>query len=63
MTKRHFIALAKRIAEIGNYPARCLAADAVAKACAEFNPAFDRTRFLEACKVSAEIVTNREFHA
>ena len=51
MTKRHFIALAREISEIQDYAARCLAADAVARAAAQFNPNFDRARFLAACGV------------
>ena len=51
MSKKHFTALAARIAEISKPDARRAAALAVASACAEFNGLFDRARFLRACGV------------
>lgn len=51
MTQRHFIALAARIARITDPKARKIAAEAVADVCGDFNPRFDRWRFLAACNV------------
>lgn len=51
MTKKHFKALAREIAEIEDMTARKIAALAVARACAQFNPAFNRDLFLIACEV------------
>lgn len=49
MTKKHFIALAAEIALIDDREARRKAADAVARAARQFNPNFDKARFLAAC--------------
>lgn len=49
MTRKHFIALAKAIADISNMVDRQNAAHAVADICRSANPAFDRARFLAAC--------------
>lgn len=51
MTRKHFVALADEIANISDDTARLAAARAVARACAKFNPDFDRGRFLKACNV------------
>jgi hypothetical protein len=52
MTKKHFIALARRIAAINDASARLHAAQAVADVAALDNPRFDRARFMAACGVS-----------
>lgn len=49
MTKQHFIALAKAIADIREIQSRRMAATAVAEVAAQFNPRFDKARFFEAC--------------
>jgi len=51
MSKKHFTALAERIAGIADLRARKEAALAVADVCAGFNGLFDRGRFLRACGV------------
>lgn len=51
MTKQHFIALANEIKNITDNAARKAAAEAVARAAAQFNGKFDRQRFLAACNV------------
>lgn len=51
MTRKHFEAIARRIREIPALPARTVAAVAMADVCREFNPLFDRERFLRACGV------------
>jgi hypothetical protein len=49
MTRQHFKVLADEISRIEDRTARIAAARAVARACAYFNNAFDRTRFFKAC--------------
>lgn len=49
MTKKYFIALAAEIAKIDDLRARREAAEAVARAAQQFNPNFDKARFLAAC--------------
>ena len=49
MSKKHFVALAAEIAAIQPTEARQLAAEAVARVAARFNPAFDLDRFMSAC--------------
>lgn len=49
MTKKHFIALAAEIAFIADREARRKAAEAVCRAARQFNPNFDKARFLAAC--------------
>lgn len=49
MSKKHFEALAKRIAQIADLEARRQAAEAVADVAATMNGQFDRARFLAAC--------------
>lgn len=51
MTKKHFIALAKRIAEIVDDKARFAATIAVADVAEKFNPEFDRAKFVAACNI------------
>jgi len=51
MSKKHFEALADRIACIEDVEARKEAALAVADVCAGCNGRFDRWRFLRACGV------------
>lgn len=51
MTKKHFIALAKEISRIPSAQARQEAAYAVARAVQQFNPAFNRDTFFNACGV------------
>lgn len=53
MSRKHFIALAKRIAAIKNASARREAAYAVADVAASVNDRFDHARFLRACNVSS----------
>jgi len=52
MTRKHFVALAKALAEIENADARRTAAHKVAVALALDNPRFDRDRFLKAANVT-----------
>lgn len=52
MSKKHFIALASRIAQIVSIEARQAAADAVAEVACTFNPNFCRREFMRACGVS-----------
>lgn len=49
MSKQHFIALARRIAEIADWHAKQQAAKAVADVAIVFNSRFDRSRFYIAC--------------
>lgn len=49
MTRKHFEALATQIKRIEDKAARVAAATAVARACADFNPAFNAARFYAAC--------------
>ena len=51
MTRKHFEALAAEIRQIPDKVAREQAARAVARACRQFNPNFDMSRFLAACDV------------
>ena len=51
MTRKHFKALAEAISKIEDEVARRAAAYAIAPVCRQFNPSFDRGRFLEACGV------------
>ena len=53
MTKKHFEAFAREIAESDNSPeTRMFAAMVVIRVAQEFNPRFDRERFLKACGLS-----------
>lgn len=54
MTKKHFIALAREIAEIRDDTARRAAANAVAEACRTQSYKFDRERFLTACRANVK---------
>ncbi len=49
MTRQHFRALAAAIATVEPYSARRQAAQAVARVCKQFNPAFSTEKFMEAC--------------
>jgi hypothetical protein len=49
MSRKHFNALAFAIREITDPNARRIAAETVADACRQFNPRFDRERFMRAC--------------
>lgn len=51
MTRKHFILLAHSLLLISDQRARHDAACAIAVACKEINPAFDRNRFLAAAGV------------
>jgi hypothetical protein len=51
MSKKHFNALAARIACIADSKVREEVACAIAGVCADFNGRFDRGRFLRACGV------------
>ena len=51
MSKKHFVALAKKIACIEDSEVRKEVASAVADVCADCNDRFDRGRFLRACGV------------
>jgi hypothetical protein len=52
MTKKHFLALAEAIREIGNQQERRRAAETVAQVCRRFNGRFDSGRFFRACNVN-----------
>jgi hypothetical protein len=58
MTKKHFEAIAKAIADIPSATARRYAAHAIARACAELNDRFDAKRFLIACGITPAIVSD-----
>jgi hypothetical protein len=49
MSRKHVQALAAEIAQIHNAFSRTEAALAVARAARQFNPAFDKEKFLMAC--------------
>jgi len=51
MSRKHFEALAKYIAQISDPNARQQAATAVALACTESNTRFDISKFFDACGV------------
>lgn len=51
MSRKHFQLLADEIAQIVDLAQRTAAAIAVANACAQANPRFDRDRFMTACRV------------
>lgn len=52
MTRKHFNAIAAAIAEIEDAWMRRNMALTMANVCARFNDAFDRARFLEACRAA-----------
>jgi hypothetical protein len=49
MSRKHFVAIAKAIAEITDTAERCRVAESLAAVCVLANPRFDRARFLTAC--------------
>jgi hypothetical protein len=51
MTKKHFIAMAKEIAQMPNMAERLTVAIAFCKVAASANPRFDQAKFLTACGV------------
>lgn len=51
MSKKHFVAAAKDVAEIKGAKSRRAAAEILAKQFAAENPRFDRARFMAACGV------------
>ena len=51
MTRKHFIAMAKEIAQMPNMAERLTVAIAFCKVAASANPRFDQSKFLEACGV------------
>jgi hypothetical protein len=51
MTKKHFVAMAKEIAQMPNMAERLTVAIAFCKVAAMVNPRFDQARFLTACGV------------
>lgn len=53
MSRKHFTAIARAIAQIPHPEARKLACEALARVCATMNPRFKRERFLTACNVDA----------
>lgn len=53
MTRKHFIALAKRISQLDE-PSRTHAAHAVADVCYRFNGDFDHDKFYRACNIKEE---------
>lgn len=68
MTKKHFVTLAENFKNLyaresgvagadrdGRLAGIRLAAHAVADACAESNPRFNKARFLAACEVNANV--------
>ncbi len=54
MTKKHFKKLAEAISNLGNNPSKQQVAIAIANVCKEFNPAFSKLVFLEACNLPSE---------
>lgn len=56
MTKKHFIAFAQEISRNENPEHRFAAAQAVANVAEQFNPRFDRQRFLIACNLPIAIL-------
>lgn len=52
MSRKHFRALATRIAMIECLRSRRLAAEAVADVCRSHNPNFNRFRFMAACNLA-----------
>jgi hypothetical protein len=51
MTRKHFVAMAKEIAQMPNMAERLTVALAFCKVAASDNPRFDSGRFLTACGV------------
>jgi hypothetical protein len=51
MTKKHFIAMAKEIAQMSDRKSARVAAEAFAQVAQTVNPRFDQARFLTACGV------------
>ena len=51
MTKKHFIAMAKEIAQMPDRKSARVAAEAFAQVARLVNPRFDQTKFLTACGV------------
>lgn len=63
MSKKHFEALAARIAKIVNPDARREAANAVADVASAMSPKFDRVRFMAAAGVAGKIVSAKRVYA
>ena len=54
MTRKHYIAIAKAIAELDlPKPNKAAVADTIADCCQADNPRFDRARFLAACGIES----------
>ncbi len=51
MTKMHFEAFAREIAGFADGPAKRTAAEVIIRVARQFNPRFDRERFLAACDI------------
>jgi hypothetical protein len=51
MTKKHFIAMAKEIAQMADRKSARIAAEAFAQVARSVNPRFDQAKFLTACGV------------
>jgi hypothetical protein len=49
MTKKHFVALASEIARLEDKAERYACFQVIARVAEQFNPSFDRVRFLRAC--------------
>lgn len=54
MTKRHFIRLAEEIANIEDRELAWQVAKIFARMCREFNPRFNREKFMAACGLEEE---------
>ena len=51
MTKKHFVAIAREIAQMSDRKSARIAAEAFAPVAQSNNPSFDQARFLSACGV------------
>jgi hypothetical protein len=51
MTKKHFVAIAREIAQMSDRKSARIAAEAFAQVAQSTNPRFDQARFLTACGV------------
>jgi hypothetical protein len=51
MTRKHFVAMAKEIAQMADRKSARIAAEAFAQVAQSVNPRFDQAKFLTACGV------------